>query len=301
MNQSKTLNVKLKLAAAPVLIALLLVCAPHSGQAAEMPVEFADVLALDASAPDRVIAYGDHESQQGAVWLPRRKGPLPLIVLIHGGCWLEQYSAPHAYPLAAALARSGYAVWVPEYRRVGEDGGGWPGTPADVMRSLDVLTATNLPNVDRRRTVLMGHSAGGHLALWLASREPTMYPPGLQVVAAVGLAAITDLDSYGRGGSSCQEVVPVLMGVRPFEAPGLYREASPAALPMRVPVVLLGGGQDSIVGADQLVAMPEARSYSLEAAGHFDWIHPQTEAFAYLRRVLFELLSGAVSGSDKLQ
>ncbi len=266
----------------------------NAAQAAEMPVSFEAVLALDAREPDQMLRYGSEDSQYGALWLPRRKGSVPLLVLVHGGCWLREYSAPHVYPLAAQLARDGFAVWVPEYRRVGERGGGWPGTAADVLRSLDVIDAQSLPGVNRTRTLVLGHSAGGHLALWLASRDPALLPPGLRISGAIGLAAITDLDRYARGTSSCQSATPRLMGAGPDEAPERYRAASPSRQPQRVPTVLLRGGQDPIVGPEQVSAMAQATPVHLETAGHFDWIHPDTPAYEVLRDVVFEVLARAL-------
>ncbi|MDA8962177.1 alpha/beta hydrolase fold domain-containing protein, partial [Congregibacter sp.] len=95
--------------------------------------------------------------------------------------------------MAAKLAADGYAVWVPEYRRVGEPGGGWPGSAADMTLALDALAELDNSRLALSRTVVMGHSAGGHLGLWLAARDPALAKPPVRIVAAIGLAAITDL------------------------------------------------------------------------------------------------------------
>jgi acetyl esterase/lipase len=263
-----------------------------------MPVSFTEVLALEARAPDLSLRYGSEAPQTAALWLPpaRIGGPAPVLVLVHGGCWLSDYSAAHVYPLAAELASDGYAVYVPEYRRVGESGGGWPGTPADLVSSLDALAELDDPRLALSRTLLLGHSAGGHLALWLAARDPALVTPPLKILGAVGLAPITDLAAYARGANSCQAVTERFMGASPEDAPQVYAQASPASLPQRVPLRLLRGSEDPIVGPEQLRAMREVHASELEAAGHFDWIHPQTRAYDRLLDTLFDLLSVSMSG-----
>ena len=193
--------------------------------------------------------------------------------------------------LAEQLTREGFAVWVPEYRRVGDPGGGWPGTFDDIRMAVAELLELADPRLDLERLALVGHSAGGHLALWLAAqRDNGAFRP--EVV--VGLAAITDLEAYATGENSCQRVTPQLMGGNPGEMLHRYRLASPAALPVLVPTVLLRGALDGIVGLDQLEAMADStllERRSLEDASHFEWIHPQTSAYEMLRDVLREHLN----------
>jgi len=260
-----------------------------------MPVAFDAVVALDARAPAETLRYGSAPSQSAALWLPPGQGVHPVVVLIHGGCWLAEYSAPYIYPLAARLARDGYAVFVPEYRRVGEDGGGWPGTAADLAVALDALAGLDYPRLALERTIVAGHSAGGHLALWLAARNPDLVRPPLRIVGALGIAAITDLEAYALGTNSCEVATPLLMGGLPEALPERYAQASPARLRIDVPITLLRGGQDPIVGADQASALPGARALEFEPAGHFDWVHPGTPAYPVLRDALFELLGQALA------
>jgi acetyl esterase/lipase len=263
-----------------------------------MPVGFGDVLDLPTRTPTQRLRYGQSEAQTATLWLPSGRGTHPLLVLIHGGCWLAEYSAEHLRPLAARLAHDGYAVYLPEYRRVGDPGGGWPGTPADLVRAIDALAALRHPRIALDRTVLAGHSAGGHLALWLAARDNRLWRPPLRVVAALGLAAITDLGAYARGDNSCEAVTPQFMGGAPEEVPERYAQASPAALDFDVPVTLLWGTVDPIVGAGQATALPRARLRRLDGAGHFDWIHPETPAYDVLRDTLFELLRDALGSAS---
>jgi acetyl esterase/lipase len=261
---------------------------------------FSEVAEYPVRAPDRMVAYGAAEAQFAEFWLPPgTAGGLPVVVLIHGGCWLAAYDIAHIRPLAAALADAGFAVWAPEYRRVGETGGGWPGTFHDVAAAIDFLEYLDEPRLDRGRVVFAGHSAGGHLALWAAARtrlpadSPLHDAAPLVPRGALGLAAITDLAAYARGGNSCQEVAPRLLGGGPAEAPERYAQASPAALGTAVPTVLLQGGADSIVPPAQADALAGAEVVRLPEAGHFDLVHPDSPAFGRIVERLEALLTDA--------
>lgn len=284
------------------LLVLGALASPAAQAQTSMPVSFGEILTLKVRKPDRTLRYGPEPSQTAALWLPlgrqRREGEMPLLVLVHGGCWLKAYSAPHVYPLATALSRDGYAVFVPEYRRVGEKSGGWPGTAADLLHALEALADQVLPGVSREHTVLIGHSAGGHLALWAAGRDAALLPAGMAIVGALGLAAIVDLEAYARGDSSCQRATPAMMGATPEQAPDRYAQASPARRALRVPTLLLRGSEDPIVGAAQLHALDGAQTLEVAGAGHFDWLHPETPAYAVLRDAVFEVLSHSYSGID---
>ena len=152
-----------------------------------------------------MVAYGAEESQFVELWLPPgRQSAAPVVVLVHGGCWLADYDIAHIRPLAAALAKNGFAVWAPEYRRVGESGGGWPGTFVDIANGIDALATYDEPLLDRERIVLAGHSAGGHLALWAAGRErlapdsPLYTESPARFSGVLGLAAFPDNANEGR-------------------------------------------------------------------------------------------------------
>jgi acetyl esterase/lipase len=165
--------------------------------------------------PSRIavpVAYGPAPSQVAELYLPVGTDPCPVVVMIHGGLWTVLYDRAHTLQLARDLADRGYAVWNIEYRRIGEDGGGWPGTFDDVATAIDALAdlaAGRAPQgemavsvardrLDLGRVITMGHSAGGHLALWAAARPglPAGSPgsqPRVPVSAAISLAGITDL------------------------------------------------------------------------------------------------------------
>ena len=144
-------------------------------------------------------AYGDDGAQVGDLYLPPDVARPAVVVLVHGGFWRQEYERDLMGPLAEDLVARGYAVWNIEYRRVAMDGGGWPGTLTDVAAAVDHLEvlAREQP-LDLTRIVAIGHSAGGHLAVWLAARPtlPADAPgaaPLVTVSAAVSLAGVLDL------------------------------------------------------------------------------------------------------------
>ena len=220
---------------------------------------------LDLRGPPRRESYGDHPQQRGELHLPDGLGPHPVVVALHGGFWRARRSLRYLRPLCADLARSGWAAWNVDYRRVGAgEGGGWPATFEDVAAAVDHLAALDAP-LDLGHVVALGHSAGGQLALWAASRPglPAEAPgaaPRVRVGAGVAaLAAPADLeataDLYTPGGA-----VFDLMGSAPADAPDdRYALANPLRrLPLGLPILLLHGGADATV--------PPARSREFAAA-----------------------------------
>jgi len=245
----------------------------------------------------RQIAYGDHPDQAGNLHLPPADerdgcgGPWPVVVLIHGGFWTWGWDRTLLTPLARELASRGIAAWNIEYRRVGQEGGGWPGTLEDVAAAADAVAG--LDGVDPGRVVTVGHSAGGHLALWLAARRRIApgYPgaaPRVRPRGVVSLAGVTDLArgaEDGLGGGAC--AAP--LGGPPRQLPDRYAAASPTALlPLGVPVLLVHGGLDDDVPPGQSRAFAHAARAAgdsvelveLEHADHFDVIEAGHEAWA---------------------
>lgn len=246
--------------------------------------------------------------------MPEGNGRLPVVVFIHGGCWRAQYGLAHVASAAAALTADGYATWTIEYRRLGDGGGGWPGTFDDVALAVDHVRAlaAQFPRLDTTRVVLMGHSAGGQLALWAASRTAAdaagpLHQSGspLTVAGVVSLAGITDLAQYGATSSGCNGAVTPLMGGDPSTVPDRYRAVSPVArVPLRVPVRLVHGDADPTVplaqsqdfDARNRAAGGTSETYVVAGAGHFDLVAPHAEAWATVLRAL-HVVSGRVSGA----
>ncbi len=254
--------------------------------AVEENVNFEQVLALPTREPQAEVAYGDDPLQYGLLWTPDTAEAAPLVILIHGGCWLNSFDVNHSRPLASALSQSGFAVWSLEYRRTGDSGGGWPGTLADIrlaLSRLDRLKRMENQSIDLSRIAVAGHSAGGHLALMAGAELPAAR-------AIIGLAAIVDMESYSRGNNSCQLAAPLFMGTSLEQSRELYALANPVKQPLHPQSLLLHGGSDDIVPLDHFEADVLPTSV-VSGAGHFDWIHPGTAAYRLLLNTLHNKLT----------
>jgi acetyl esterase/lipase len=254
------------------------------------------------------IKYGDARQQFGELRLPAGAGPFPVIVLIHGGCWQSSFDYVYITRLAAWLTERGVATWTIEYRRLGEDGGGWPGTFRDVAAATDALrdVGKRAP-LDLQRVYAAGHSAGGQLALWTATRgklaaESELFVENaLPIRGVLGLAAITDLERYRIGPeNSCHSSVEPLLGGPPEKVGNRYAETSPVQrLPIGVRQIFVQGERDPIVDAKSVRAYADAAEKAgddvvllpLPDLGHFETSVPlpATEAaFAEALRLLLE-------------
>jgi acetyl esterase/lipase len=252
-----------------------------------------DLGALAAAPAGLRIAYGNDANQFGELTLPAGAGYFPVIVNVHGGCWLAEYDIAHSRAQAQALAQAGFAVWNVEYRRVG-NGGEWPGTFVDVGAGADYLRqlAAQYP-LDLRKTIAMGHSAGGHLALWLGARArlphgaPLYVDNPLPLSGIVALAPATDLPLLHQR-HAFDNVVDKLLGGSPEVWPQRYDAAMPSRqLPLGVPQVLIAGEQDaqwrefslSYMAAAQAAGDTQVRYYPVADAGHFESIAPGSRAW----------------------
>jgi acetyl esterase/lipase len=238
---------------------------------------FSDILALEARSPSLEAAYGP-DLLQTTLLFESAGSTKRQVVLIHGGCWSNQYTRAHITPLASALADAGFTVWVPEYRRVGDVGGGWPGTYQDVAAAINYVSGKM-----RTLPIVIGHSAGGHLAL-LAAADPAVALAGV-----IGLAAITDLSVYSQQDGSCPAMAQELMGASYTDSPEHYRAASVLSSAFTVPAYLIAGSLDEIVGDDQLAGFGSNQIVRIPDAGHFDLIHPESTAFNKLVDILLSL------------
>lgn len=206
-----------------------------------------------------------------------------MVILLHGGFWHVPWGLDLMSDLAADLVERGMAVWNLEYRRVGETGGGWPGTFEDILAGFDALARLpEAPVLDLTCVAAAGHSAGGHLALWLAAeRGPSAGRPAV-LAGAIGLAAVPDLRAAWQSGVGA-EAVEALLGGPPHAVPERYRFASPAErLPLGVPQLLVHGERDRVVPpglssdyfARAKVAGDQAEVQIVPKTGHMDVINP---------------------------
>jgi acetyl esterase/lipase len=258
-------------------------------------------------APGQHLAYGSAPQQFGELRLPAGTGPFPVAVLVHGGCWLNAFDYRYFTHLAASITAQGVATWTIEYRRLGDAGGGWPGTFLDVAQATDHLRELLRDHpLDLSRVAAVGHSAGGQLALWLAARhklppDSELYTPfPLRVRSVVGLAPITDLHRYRVGApDSCNASVDPLLGGTPQQQARRYAETSPLALlPLGAAQWLIQGGRDPIVPADSVRHYADAARALGESvqrmeqplAGHFEPAVPDTTTWADVRTALAQAL-----------
>ena len=248
-----------------------------------------DLGALTAGPPTARIAYGASPQQFANLRLPKTPGRHPVVVFIHGGCWLSQFDIAHVGKLEQALADSGFAVWSIEYRRVGDEGGGWPNTFMDVALGADYLRRIAAQyQLDLDRVIAAGHSAGGAFALWLAARSKI--PPSselyvkdpLRVRSVVALAPAPDLEQLHQSGV-CGNVIDKLMGGSPATRADRYAAASLTQLaPVNAPQTLLIGAKDATFGPVGRAYFARARAVGdsttrlieLPESGHFEMIDP---------------------------
>lgn len=297
-----------------VIIALAAGMLVGAGVEAQQRLGARDVDALPSKVADLREAYGTESLQFGDLRIPAGRGPFPVAIVIHGGCWISRFaSLQNTAAMADALRSAGVATWNVEYRRVDHAGGGWPGTFTDVAAAADHLRelARRHP-LDLQRVASVGHSAGGHLALWLAARHrlPAGSPlrtPGepLPLRAAIALGGPGDLRDFGRYASSVcgAPVIDELFGGSPSAVPDRYAQGSPAELlPFGIPQVLIAGETDSVMPSrarDAYEEMARGKGDQIKTlvvpGGHFEVIAPTSAAW---QTVLREIL-GAVGAERK--
>jgi len=240
------------------------------------------------SDPQR-IAYGDGPSQYGVFSSPSgsTSDASPVVVLIHGGFWYDEYSRDLMDPLAVDLVERGFAVWNIEYRRVGEPGGGYPGTLADVAAAIDhlvVLDADLDLGLDLDNVSVVGHSAGGHLALWAASRGalPPDAPganPAVVPRRAIGQGPVVDLVAGADGGLGAGAVVDFLG--TPADEPERYTIATPSGA-TTTQLAVVRAGDDVLVPArfTEYADGAEVEVITVPDEDHFDLIDPASASWS---------------------
>jgi acetyl esterase/lipase len=290
-------------------LALAALVAPPPPLGAQRLMTASDLGSLAAGPPTARIAYGPSPLQFANLRLPRTPGPHPVVVFVHGGCWLSAFDIAHAGKLEQALADSGFAVWSIEYRRVGDDGGGWPNTFLDVARGADNLRQVAAQyQLDLSRVIVSGHSAGGGFALWLAERSKI--PPSsdlyikdpLPVRAVFALAPAPDLEQLQQTGV-CQNVIDKLMGGSPVARADRYAAASAMRLaPVGVPQTLVVGAKDASWGPGgrafftrtRELGDSSARLVELPESGHFEMINPASSSWPAVYRSLAALVASTL-------
>jgi acetyl esterase/lipase len=266
--------------------ALILATACSGAVAAPMTLD--DYMALSGPAPTAHVAYGSAPSQYAELFLPEGKGPFPVAVLVHGGCWTKEYGGiTQLRNMAGALAGRGIAVWNVEYRRVDEPGGGYPGTYLDMNAAMDALgQAARKHPLDLDRLVAVGHSAGGQLVQWLGARPriPASSPlnkahtvPVRQVISLGGLADLRREKDLLK--SSCEREIVELAGTPSATRPDVFSDTNAGDLmPNGSRTVLITGELDTIspprvahdFAARARAAGDAAEVVILPGASHYD-------------------------------
>lgn len=285
-----------KALAAPLLLALAAAAmaasdTPRKASGADGLMVWPDLLERQRPEPDATIAYGNASMQKVDVWLPAGAGPHPTVLMVHGGCWQTEIADRRIMNwIADDLRGRGIAVWNIDYRGVDREGGGYPGTFQDAAAAADALREhAGRYKLDVSRLVAAGHSAGGHLALWLAGRpklpegSPLRAGDPIAIHEVISLGGLPDLEEATRPpGSGCgTEVIEKLTG-------GRFADTSvPHLLPLGVPQVLVNGMQDRIIptayaegfAAPARAAGDEVTVRMIDRTGHVELIAPESEAW----------------------
>jgi len=250
-----------------------------------------DILTLTPPPADHRLAYGSDPNQFGDLRLPKGKGPLPVVMNLHGGFWRAKYDLAHAGHLCAALTAKGFATWNLEFRRVGNPEGGWPGTFDDVAAGYRfLLQIADRFHLDTDRIAVIGHSAGGQLALCLAAHVPA-------VKRVVSLAGVVDLQR-GYELHLSHDAFAEFLGGTPQAVPEHYRDADPVRLSISAAEqVLLHGALDDTVPSDFSRNYAETKKKNHEnlrlveipKADHYDLIDPRSATWKEVEKAVIEL------------
>lgn len=272
-----------------------------------------DIYRLPSMPATKRFYYGKEKMQFADLRLPTGSGPFPVVILIHGGCWLSKadqlsINLKLMSPLATSLTKEGIATWNVEYRSVDQQGGGWPGTYEDVSNAIHYLPLIAYRyHLNLKKIIVLGHSTGGQLALWSVAqaklpKSSILYSKeNLSFSGVISLAGPGSLTAfYPLQGCVCgQKVITQMMHGSPFEKPALYRQASPIELlPLGVKQILITGTEDfsvpPILGQEYVAAAKKAgdkaQFIEIKGGGHFELIDPNSNAWPVVRQTVFELL-----------
>ncbi|WP_308921250.1 alpha/beta hydrolase [Janthinobacterium sp. J1-1] len=288
------------------LIATALLAAAQGAVAAPMTLD--NYLALNGPQATAQIVYGPASSQYAQLFRPSGAGPFPVVVLVHGGCWTVQFGGiKQMRNVANALSSQGIAVWNVEYRRVDEEGGGYPGTYQDMHAALDSLQHhASQYQLDTSRIVAMGHSAGGQLVQWIAGRaklpktSPLYQEKFLPINNIISLGGLADLRHEEKLiKSSCDRDIPQLAGSASTDRPDIYSDTNAADLiPNGTRTVLITGELDTIspprvahdYAAKAVKAGDHAEVLILPGASHYDEIAATSPAWKMVLPVIKQML-----------
>jgi acetyl esterase/lipase len=261
-------------------------------------MDWPDLLERPRPAPSATIRYGADPLQVADLWLPAGAGPHPVVLMVHGGCWQTEIADRSIMSwIADDLRRRGIAVWNIDYRGVDRPGGGYPGTFQDAAAAADALRGHAAEHrLDLTRIVAIGHSAGGHLALWLAGRRrlpagsPLRSARPLPIRSVVSLGGLPDLEEAARSSNGCgnEVVVRLTGGVRAGRIDPFTDTSVPRLAPLGVAQVLINGLQDRIIptayaegyARPMRAAGDDVRVRMIDRTGHVELIAPETAAWA---------------------
>jgi acetyl esterase/lipase len=252
-----------------------------------------DILSLPPPPADVRLPYGSGPNQFGDLRLPKGKAPAPVVLMLHGGYWRAQYNLLHTGHLCAALTALGFATWNVEYRRVGDEGGGWPGTLEDVADAYRFVPqfGKRYP-IDSSKVLVMGHSAGGQLALCMAAHQPS-------ISRVVSLAGVLDLERAYTLHLS-HDAVAEFLGGTPRTVVEHYQEADPMKLSIpKARQAILLGTSDEVVPPDFSRMYAKAKKargeevalIEIANADHFDLIDPRSPAWTQVAESIQRLVA----------